>query len=248
MDDAMTDDRHLDWDGCFNVRDLGGLPTADGRLTRRGAVVRGDKVSRLTAAGWEALVAHGVRTIVDLRDPSEYQPDAAPRPTHLTTIRLPLEDQANTEFWQQWRGFSCTPLYYRPFLEHASARIAAVFAAIAEAEPGGVLVHCGAGRDRSGLVTLVLLALLGVSPELIAADYLLSAERLRRLFALEGREDEDIGAQEQLQRANTSDRGVILATLAALEAAAYLRAGGVRPDQLAAIARRLLDDPDGARS
>jgi protein tyrosine/serine phosphatase len=247
VDDAVIDDRHLDWDGCFNVRDLGGLPATDGRPIRRGAVVRGDQANRLTAAGWSALEAHGVRTIIDLRDPTERRPDAAPRPAHLTTIELPLEDQADNEFWHHWRRFSCTPLYYRPFLDHASARMAAVFAAIAEADPGGVLVHCGAGRDRTGLVTLVLLALLGVSPELIAADHALSADRLRPLFAREGRADEDVGAQEQLRRANTSARAEILATLASLDATAYLRAGGLRSDQLGTISRRLLADPDGLR-
>ena len=94
----MTSDRHLDWDGCFNVRDLGGLPIADGRAVRRGALVRADKVSGLSAAGWSTLVEHGVRTIVDLRDPSEYQPDLAPRPSILTTVAAPLEDQTDTAF------------------------------------------------------------------------------------------------------------------------------------------------------
>jgi hypothetical protein len=55
---------HLDWDGCFNVRDLGGLPTVDGRVTRTGAVVRADALDGLSAAGWTALLDHGVRTVV----------------------------------------------------------------------------------------------------------------------------------------------------------------------------------------
>src|SRR6185503_13533866 len=98
-------DRQLDWDGCFNVRDLGGLPTTDGRVTRRGAVVRSDNVNRLTAVGWSQLQAYGVRTIIDLRDADERGPDAAPRPVDLTTVELPLEDLTDTEFWQEWRRF-----------------------------------------------------------------------------------------------------------------------------------------------
>src|SRR5262245_61039400 len=113
----MTDDRRLTWDGCFNVRDLGGLPTADGRVIRRGAIVRADKLNGLTGAGWAALVAHGIRTAIDLRDPSEYLPDTAPRPADLLTVELPLEDRTQTAFWEQWRHVSGTPLYYRPFLE-----------------------------------------------------------------------------------------------------------------------------------
>jgi len=64
-------ERHLVWDGCFNVRDLGGHRTGDGRTTHFGAVVRSDAPDRLSDAGWAALESHGVRTIVDLRDPSE---------------------------------------------------------------------------------------------------------------------------------------------------------------------------------
>jgi protein-tyrosine phosphatase len=235
-------DRHLDWDGCVNVRDLGGLPVADGRLTRRAAVARGDSANRLTAAGWSALQAHGVRTIVDLRDAAERQPDLAPRPAHLTTVELPLEDRTDTAFWQQWRHLSGTPLYYRAFLERWPERFARVFAAVADADAGGVLIHCAAGRDRTGLVTLLLLSLLGVSPDVIAADYALSADRLRPHFALLGRTDEDIVAQELVRQANTSAHAAILATLAALNPAAYLRSGGLRDDQLAAVRARLLDE------
>ncbi len=59
--------RELVWDGCVNVRDLGGLPTEDGRVTRFGAVVRADNVRRLSDAGWEALAGYGIRRIIDLR-------------------------------------------------------------------------------------------------------------------------------------------------------------------------------------
>ena len=82
----MTVDRHLDWDGCFNVRDLGGLRTADGRRTRRGAAVRVDGLNRLTATGWAALWAHGVRTVIDLRNDDELVswPDSTPRAAGLS--------------------------------------------------------------------------------------------------------------------------------------------------------------------
>lgn len=241
----MTVDRHLAWDGCWNVRDLGGLLTADGRSVRRGAIVRSDSANRLTAAGWSALVAHGVRTIVDLRDPTEQLPDLAPRSAELRTVCVPLEDRTDAAFWDRWRSLSGTPLYYRAFLERWPERFAAVFAAIAEAGPGGVLLHCAAGRDRTGLVTLLLLALAGVPPEEIAADYALSIERLRIRSAHLGRPDEDIAAQEHLRKASTSSRAVIQATLAELDVPAYLRDGGLRPDQEAAILRRLLGASDG---
>lgn len=64
-------ERHLDWAGCLNARDLGGLPTGDGRTTRWRAVVRADNLDRLAPEGWAAPHAYGVRTVVDLREGDE---------------------------------------------------------------------------------------------------------------------------------------------------------------------------------
>lgn len=144
--------RHLDWDGCFNVRDLGGLPTAGGATTRWGAVVRADALSGLTSAGWAALVEHGVRTVVDLRDDDELADDAVPRPRGVTTIHVALDGNEDRDFWDAW---DCgpqfgTPLYYLPHLTRMPDRSVAVLTAIARAGPGGVAFHCGAGRDRAG--------------------------------------------------------------------------------------------------
>ena len=72
-------ERHLAWEGCANVRDLGGHPTEDGGVTAFGAVVRADSVRRLSEAGWEQLVDYGIERIVDLRfrDELEADPPAA---------------------------------------------------------------------------------------------------------------------------------------------------------------------------
>ena len=94
-------------------------------------------------------------------------------------MRLPLDGVEDTEFWKHWheRPEFGTPIYYRPFLDHFPERTAAVFTAIAHAEPGGIAVHCGIGRDRTGLIAIMLLTLAG-SPEDITADYALSEERV----------------------------------------------------------------------
>lgn len=157
---TVTPGRHLDWDGCFNVGDLGGLPTTDGGMTRRYAIVRGDSLEGLTAEGWAAAWEHGVRTVVDLRNPDEHGEDAATRPAGLTTVRLPLDGDEDVEFWSVWRSGAQfgTPLYYRPHPERMPGRSAAVVSAIARAQPGGVAFHCAGGRDRSGQVAMLLLA------------------------------------------------------------------------------------------
>ncbi len=226
----MTDDRHLRWDGCTNVRDLGGLPTGDGGEIRRGAIIRADALDRLSAGGWAALEAHGVRTVIDLRNHDELGTVVAPRPAALTTLHLPLDGVENTAFWQDWHGrpeFG-TPIYYRPFLDHFPERTAAVFTAIAHAAPGGIAVHCGIGRDRTGLIAIMLLALAGVGPEEIAADYALSEDRVP--FGRVGTFYEDN---------ITSPAEVITAMLSEIDVEAYLRAAGVSAGDLAAIRARL---------
>ena len=96
--------RHLDWDGCFNVRDLGGLGASDGRETRWGAVVRADSLDQLTAAGWAALYEHGVRTVIDLRNEDERAAEEAPRPSDVTTMHVPLDGTDDREFWALWES------------------------------------------------------------------------------------------------------------------------------------------------
>jgi protein-tyrosine phosphatase len=231
--------RVLDWEGCFNVRDLGGLPTADGRVTRRGAVVRGDNPDGLTPAGWAALRAHGIRTIVDLRDEDERTGGA---PAGVEAVQLPL-DGDDPAFWERWRSGPqfATPLYYRAHLERFPERSARVIAAVAGAAPGGVLIHCVGGRDRTGQIAMLLLALAGVAPEQIAADYELSATGLSRRYEALGEEDQGAAVARYLAERKTSANEVIVSTLAELDVAATLRAGGLSAEAIEAARRRLLD-------
>ncbi len=235
--------RHLDWEGCFNVRDLGGLRTTDGRETRWGRIVRADALDGLTAAGWAALSAHGVRTVIDLRSDDELGGDVARRPASVTTVQLPLDGSDDREFWNVWASgpqFG-TPLYYRPHLERFPERSAAVIAAIARAEPGGVAFHCGGGRDRAGQVSVLLLALVGVAPEDIAADYALSAERLPARYAARGEEDQGPLLQEFLASRDTTAGELITSMLADLDVEACLLAAGLTSEDAVALRRRLLD-------
>jgi protein tyrosine/serine phosphatase len=237
--------RHLEWDGCFNARDLGGLPTRDGGAVRPGALVRADSPAGLSAAGWSALRAHGVRTIVDLRNEDELKPDAEPRPPELATVHIALDNIEDTDFWDHWAAgpqFG-TPLYYRPFLDRFPRRTASVITAVARARPGGVLVHCVGGRDLTGLITMLLLSLAGVAPEDIADDYVLSTQRLPALDAHRGETDQGPALDEFLAGRGTSAREVILSTLESLELDAYARAAGVAEDDLIALRARLVEPP-----
>jgi protein-tyrosine phosphatase len=236
------DQRHLDWEGCFNVRDLGGLPTTDGRTTRWGAAVRADGLDGLTEAGWSALWAHGVRTVIDLRNDDERGEDTARRPAGVTTVHIPLDGVEDREFWNVWQNgpqFG-TPLYYRPHLDRLPERSAAVVAAVADAAPGGVVVHCAGGRDRSGQVSMLLLALAGVRPEAIAADYALSDDRLVARYAARGEDDQGPMLQAFLEEQGTTAEALIIELLSTLDIEAHLGRAGLTEMHLRHLRQRLV--------
>ncbi len=224
----MTD-RILSWEGCNNIRDLGGLRTCDGRVTRFGGIVRGDTPSQLTPAGWQALYGYGIRTIISLRTIGmlEEALDVTPPYPDIQVVQAPIEDVTDQEFLQQYARTNLwgTPLYFKDALRRWPERHAAVVSAIARAQPGGVLFHCGRGYDRTGIISLVLLTLAGVEPDEIIADYELSVDPER---------------DELLKSHQTSVREVILDTLAGLDMESYLRKSGVSQEELVTARMKLL--------
>jgi protein tyrosine/serine phosphatase len=239
---SLEDDRHLEFEGLFNARDLGGLPASGGRVTRRGALVRSDTPERMTAQGWRDLVSFGISTIVDLRNDDEVAGDAAERPVEIETVRVPIDDIDDREYWEHcWSNeLDGSPLYYSSFLDRKPDRCAEAMSALAHARPGGVLFHCVGGRDRTGLVSLLSLALVGVPAEVIASDYELSAERLRHLYASFGMADQGIEIAEILQRKGKTARGLILDLLESLDVLAHLRGAGLTEKDLTALRTRLI--------
>lgn len=211
-------------------------------MTRWGALVRSDRLDELTRAGWEALLRHGVRTVIDLRDDDERGPDLAPRPAAVTTINLPLDAREDREFWEVWASgpqFG-TPLYYGPHLERFPGRSTAVLAAVAGASPGGVAFHCAGGRDRAGQVAMLALALAGVVPEVIADDYALSAGRLSARSAARGEHDQAPRLEAFLAARGTSAGELIVATLLGFDVRTRLRDAGLTDRAVAALARRMV--------
>ncbi|AUG78166.1 Putative tyrosine phosphatase [Kitasatospora sp. MMS16-BH015] len=199
IDELGTGLRRLEWDGCLNVRDLGGLPTTDGGRTRVGSLVRADNLDRLTAEGHAALVGYGIRTVIDLRDAEDHRP-LLPPAAEIRLVRVPFDRLAGPEWWARYGELDGTPLSFLPYLTHCAPAVAAMAAAVAEAGPGGVVVHCGAGRDRTGLAALALLAAVGVTERAVVEDYRLSAANLRPLWAALGRPDQQEAVEALLQR------------------------------------------------
>ncbi len=221
--------RVLAWEGCINVRDLGGLSTGDGRSTRWRAIIRSDTPARLTAAGWSALYDYGIRTIITLRTVGMTEEElnfTSPYPD-LVTVQAAIEDLTDKDFLQKWAITNLwgTPLYFKDALLRWPERHAAVISAIAQAQPGGVLFHCIRGYDRTGIISLLLLALVNVTPDDIIADYELSADPERDAL---------------LAGEHSSVREVLHGTLEGLSIDSYLSMGGASQDDLAAIRERFL--------
>ena len=250
----MPPDRDLVWDGCLNVRDLGGHATVDGGETKFGAIVRSDSVSQLTDAGWKALVAHGVRTVVDLRGDHEREEDP-PRELAVDVVHVPFME-ANEEEWNEIAPkieaasaaapdvATSTRDVYIIFLERFKANVAAGVRAVARAPEGGVVVHCVGGKDRTGLLTALLLHVVGVPEEEIAADYSLSEERLRSRHEawFEAAESEEELAR--LQRISQTPPGSMLGVFRELErlygsVEGYLTSAGVDQEDLDRVRARL---------
>jgi protein-tyrosine phosphatase len=168
-------DRTLPIDGLVNARDLGGIRLRGGGTTPTGVLARCEDADLITDAGWERLRELGFRTVLDLRQPAERARDTRPRPDGIHVAHVDLDGlDDHPDFWVPYwdTGLVGTPLYYLPHLAELPDRAGAALRTIAHAPAGGVLFHCGAGRDRTGLVALLLLLAVGAEPDDVVDDYL----------------------------------------------------------------------------
>jgi hypothetical protein len=247
-------ERALAWDGCFNVRDLGGLETAAGGRTRRGAVVRADNVRGLTAAGWEAALAHGVRRVVDLRFENEVPGEPAPHEeVEVVAVSLfgrydPATAKAAESFFRGDGDLGeVIAGRYVHTLEHRAGRVGAAVAAVADADPAaGVVVHCFAGKDRTGIVSALLLSLAGVPDEVVAADYAASdpgVEALSEKWFAEAPDEAELAFRRRISRSPHEAMGRVLAWLheSAGGPERYLRHAGLSAPQLGRLRVRLVE-------
>ncbi len=240
--------RHLDWPACQNARDLGGLLSADGRRIRWGALVRADVLTRLTAAGHRAVLAHGVRTVVDLRAPGELvrMPSPFANDPEVEYLPVPVQPDHDPEAGRLMDATDDLVEVYRIIVDRYPAGFAAAARAVARARPGGVIVHCHAGKDRTGILVALVLGLLGVPRATMVRDYALTDRRLVRHYAAELAEvahDPRRHARLRLfQHTRTSTMRGVLDHLTARHggAAAYLRGGGLGDADAERLRARLL--------
>jgi protein-tyrosine phosphatase len=179
----VTVDRIIELEGAVNFRDLGGYATADGRRTRWRVLFRADGLGELTGADLDILRQLRIRTVIDLRtghelEQSRFDVDAHPVEFHHFPF---IKSLSNAEDFQRAPGF--LGAQYRQMLEDAAPQIVGAFSALAADDARPAVFHCTAGKDRTGLLSALVLSLLGVPEDTVVADYALSGAAMSRLRA-----------------------------------------------------------------
>ena len=183
----MTTDlpsQFLPWDGLYNLRELGGYPTVDGRVTRSGLLFRSEAFFRLSDASRNQLFENlDLKTVIDLRSNEERQEQGylesskGQRLLHLPLIDVSVEsdlDRLDPDYLAQ---------VYRAILTSRPDSLSEAMAVILNSDNWPLLFHCAAGKDRTGIVTMLTLSMAQVPDAQIAADYALTQHALRRVLA-----------------------------------------------------------------
>ncbi len=237
-------------EGVHNIRDLGGYPLAEGGVTREQVLIRASGLDQVPASAQQQLIDYGVKTVIDLRDEweVEHYPNVFARSTAVEYVNLPMigSKLSNSDVWKAELQ-SCQHLHemYARFLDRCQKQIGAIVSAIAES-PAVTIFHCYAGKDRTGIITALVLGTVGVSEQLIVEDYAASSAQLAVLKAMWRANALQVGSDlEILERDIASETGTMVETLAHLRQqyggiSDYLRRCGVSDDHLAQLRNRLV--------
>lgn len=199
-----------------NPRDLGGYEGFAKRKIKTHRLLRSGNISGITSQDEQFLLDYGLRKIIDLRSPSECKQNPDKSLSGVTHYLFPLSVEDNTdgegddmseEFAHyrvdQYAGFRmmCERYHKHILIKSSQESFHQVLALIANCDEGAVLYHCSEGKDRTGLVTIVLLYILGVDMETIRQDYLYSNFMLNNYRAVRDRHFKEAGENDKF-RAN----------------------------------------------
>jgi protein-tyrosine phosphatase len=175
VDTESTERRSL-LDGASNFRDLGGYRTADGKTVRTGMVFRSGALHALTDPDHERLQALGVRVAVDLRPPEEQAAEPTNAP-FLRIVHVPLmRGERTSDPLALSNGEGYLRDRYTEIVLDRAPDIGTIFAVLAKEDGAPAVIHCAAGKDRTGVVSALLLLALGVDEETVLDDYELTSE------------------------------------------------------------------------
>jgi protein-tyrosine phosphatase len=257
----------IDLEGVANARDLGGLPTDDGGKTVAGRLLRSDNLQELTPADITKLTGElGLSTVVDLRSTAELHSEGPAPLDEVASVEhrhhpvLPEDGLAtdavadvlltrNERDRSRYPGNAMTG-HYLGYLEDRPDQVVAALRSVARA-PGAALVHCAAGKDRTGVVVALALSVAGVQPEAIAADYAATGDRTEPLLARLRRSptySADINSRPpESHRPQAATMTAFLAELTAEfgGAAAWLTGHGLSQDDLDLLRAKLRTPTSG---
>jgi len=244
--DTEVPGRHIALEGAVNFRDLGGYQAGNGRRIRWRTLFRADGLSRLTQPDRAVLRQLGIATVVDLRTSSEleggrFPVDEIPVGFH----HVPLLDTVPDP-----DSFELTPgmlaAQYETIARDAAPQIGRILNIVATREAHPVIIHCTAGKDRTGVLIAVLLGLLGVADETIVEDYVLSAGAMadlrRKLIERHPEGREVIERADELFSAAPINITNLLSVLRQRYGSitAYAEVAGAGPEVVAGLQRALL--------
>jgi protein-tyrosine phosphatase len=170
-------ERHHPFEGCFNFRDIGGYPAADGRVIRWGLYFRAGRQDRMTEQDLSQVKELGIKTQIDLRRPDEAKEQGRGPLEGLGASyhNIAVIPEGGSDQLSKLVGDTgISGKRYLGYLNFGPDSWNRMFNIFAEPENHPVLVHCTAGKDRTGVTTAFLLSILGVERAIIEADYVLT--------------------------------------------------------------------------
>ena len=239
--------RHWPLEGTYNLRDVGGYTTHDGSYTQWRTLYRSDGLHRVPKAAQRSLIDSGLRTVIDLRTKIEVvtAPNVFADSEEVAYVHLPM---LAPHIVSQHRADSLEELY-KLLIDGYGAQIADVITELGDRDGFPAIVHCSAGKDRTGVVIALLLELVGVTRDQIVEDYVLTKryvtplyEELRRAAA---QIDHDLG---RLERMLGCSRNAIRKALEYVDstyggAREYVRSMGLGEGTLERLRAALLEAP-----
>lgn len=254
-DDTTTvDETTLEFDALFNVRDLGGCPVSGGGHVRSGRLYRADGVHRAAGADLERLAALGLRTVIDLRTLAELELGRFAASDDVAWHHAPLLEQIwSAEHVESIVGDDDAIRFlvdrYVDMTVEAHGALAAAISVLADPDSHPALFHCAAGKDRTGVLAAMVLALLGVERQVIIDDYARSGAGMQRAIAYftehEPRIADIMSRQPDAFMAAPHDAmGGFLAEIEQRHGSveAYVRGIGVTDDAIASLRDTLVTD------
>lgn len=235
----------MDLEGARNVRELGGYETADGHHTRKGVYLRADGTQALTKRDVEALRRAGVTLAVDLRSPDE----VSLSPSRLAAVEgiryenVVMFDGLQSSLFREAMPSSMAELYCR-LLDTCQNQYRRIFRLFL-GNRGISLFHCTAGKDRTGVVAMLLLQLAGAPDSSIIADYAASEKNMAGMFERqhERMKEQGIGLPDYIfgSREEDMERTLRHLTEKYRDAAAYLQLCGLSPEEITVLRNRFVE-------